>query len=100
MPLTIAPDLRHSSADYRRAAARRRFGEEDRLVDEFPVSKYEREPGVQPVRIATHRRTRLRAKRGMFDDTAVLNLADFTGDREVAARQASVLSTFGLWNRS
>ncbi|MGN6407758.1 MAG: hypothetical protein ACTHMH_05380 [Curtobacterium sp.] len=68
-------------------------------MDEFPVSKYEREPGVPPVEIATHRRTRMRAKRGQFDDEVALDLSDFTGDREVAARQGSVLSTFGLWNR-
>lgn len=68
-------------------------------MDEFPVSKYEREPGVPPVKIATHRRMRLRARRGMFDDMGSLDLSDFTGDRSATASQASTLSTFGLWQR-
>lgn len=68
-------------------------------MDESPVSKYEREPGVPPVKIATHRRTRLRAKRGLLDDKRSLDVSAFTGERPERKQLTLALPDLKLWLR-
>jgi hypothetical protein len=61
-------------------------------MEEFPVSKYEREPGVQPVQIARYRR----ANRGLLQSKRSIDVLKFT-DSPTTSQPPTALPDFSLW---